>query len=153
MWTELVHELKDFPDAVLSSVDSSGYPFSMRCKPAADEAAQRLRIELPEYANFEAGPAWLLCHKHDEALWHLKSFTVKGRLEQDDRGDWLFYPQKFIAGAGIGGLKAMAKFVQDGRRSTKRYLEKRELSRPAVGWDTIHSIWAEVHRSDQARSV
>jgi len=78
---------------------------------------------------------------------------VKGLLEQDDRGDWLFYPQKYIPGAGIGGLKAMAKFVQDGRRSTKRYLEKRDLSRPTIAWDTIHAIWADVHRNGQAHNV
>lgn len=153
MWTELVHELKDFPTAVLTCVDSSGYPFSIRCTPDPDDESQRLRLELPEYIDFQAGPAWLLCHKHDEALWNLKSFAVKGRLGQDDRGCWLFLPEKYIPGAGIGGLKAMVKFVQDGRRSTKRYLEKRDLPRPAIAWDTIHSIWADVHRNGQAHKA
>jgi len=153
MWTELVRELNDFPDAVLSCVDTSGYPFSIRCKPDADYGSQCLGIELPEYIDFQSGPAWLLCHRHDEALWNLKSFTVKGLLEQDDRGCWLFTPQKYIPGAGIGGLKAMVKFVQDGRLNTGRYLDKRNLSRPVIAWDTIHAIWSDVHRDGQAKNA
>jgi len=153
MWTELVHELEDFPDVVFSSVDSTGYPFSIRCKPDPDDVSQVLRIQLPDYISFQPGPAWMLCHRHDEALWNLKSFTVKGRFEQDDQGSWLFTPEKYIPGAGIGGLKAMVKFVQDGRRSTRRYLEKRNLPRPVIAWDTVHAIWAEIHRNSSANST
>jgi hypothetical protein len=147
MWAEMVRELENFPDAVLSCVDSSGYPFSICCKPNPDNGSQRLSIELPEYISFQAGPAWLLCHKHDEALWNLRSFTVKGQLKQDDQGCWLFYPQKYIPGAGIGGMMGLVKFLRDGRRNTKRYLEKRNLPRPAIAWDTIHAAWADVHRN------
>ena len=74
---------------------------------------------------------------------NLKSFTVCGELEQDARG-WLFRPQKFIPGAGIGGMRAMVKFVQMGRRSTQEYLDKRNLKRPKIEWDTLHAIWVDV---------
>jgi len=152
MWTEMIHELEDFPTAVLTCIDSSGYPFSVRCNTDPDDESQVLRIQLPEYVKFQPGPAWILCHKHDESLWNLKSFTVKGFLKQDDRG-WFFTPQKFIPGAGIGGLMAMVKFLQDGRRSTRRYLEKRNLPRPVIAWDTVHAIWAEIYRNGHTNNI
>jgi hypothetical protein len=151
MWIEMVHELEDFSSAVLTCVDATGYPFSIRCRPKPEDVSQTLLIHLPEYVKFQPGPAWMLCHKHDESLWNLKSFTVKGLLKQDDRG-WLFYPQKYIPGAGIGGLMAMVKFLLDGRRNTRRYLEKRNLSRPVIAWDTVHALWAEVHRNSHANN-
>lgn len=143
MWPEIVVEMADFPTAVLTCIDSLGYPFSIRCEPKPDPVSQVLRVQLPEYLQFQPGPAWILCHKHDESLWNLKSLTVKGLLEQDAQG-WLFRPLKYIPGAGIGGLIALVKFVQDGRHSTKQYLEKRHLPRPSIAWDTVHAIWAEV---------
>lgn len=152
MWTELVHELEDFSTAVVTCVDATGYPFSLRCRPEPDDTTQALHVQVPDYAKFQPGPAWILCHKHDESLWNLKSFTVKGVLEQGDKG-WLFFPQKYIPGAGIGGMMAMVKFLKDGRQNTKRYLEKRNLSRPAIAWDTVHALWAEIHRNDRAGSA
>ena len=143
MWHEIVKEMADFPSAVLTGTDASGYPFSIRCNPEPEAAAQVLRVEMPSYVQIQPGPASLLCHKHDEWLWNLKSFTVCGELEQDARG-WLFRPQKFIPGAGIGGMRAMVKFVQMGRRSTQEYLDKRNLKRPKIEWDTLHAIWLDV---------
>ena len=147
MWPELVKELADFSSAVVTGIDGSGYPISIRCKPEPDADAQVLRVQIPEYAQIQPGPASLLCHKHDERLWNLKSFTVCGSLEQNARG-WSFRPQKFIPGAGIGGMWAMVKFVQSGRRSTQQYLDKRHLVRPKIEWDTLHAIWEDVKRAE-----
>ena len=47
---------------------------------------------------------------------------------------------------------AMVKFLLDGRRNTRRYLEKRNLSRPVIAWDTVHALWAEVHRNSHANN-
>ena len=146
MWDELVKQLGDFASAVLTGADASGYPFSIRCRPEPDAVAQALRVRVPEYANIQAGPAGLLCHKHDEALWNLKSFVVRGSLEQDAQG-WLFRPQQFIPGAGIGGLIGMVKFLKDGRRCARQYLDKRGLARPSIEWDQIHAVWAEIKRT------
>jgi hypothetical protein len=148
MWTEIVKEMADFSTAVLTSVDASGYPFSIRCKPNPDSVAQVLRVQIPEYIQFKPGPAGLLYHKHDESLWNLKSLTLRGLLEQDAQG-WFFRPLKYTPGAGIGGLPAMVKFVKDGRRSARQYLEKRHLPRPVIAWDTVHEIWAEIHTKGQ----
>ncbi len=148
MWNELLKELSDFPDSVLTSLDTQDYPFSIRtrCEPVLID--QVLRVQVPTYTRVHPGPASLLCHRHDDLLWNLKSFTVRGFLELDDQG-WLFRPQKMIAGAGIGGMLAMVKFLRDGRRSAKQYLEKRGLTRPKIDWDAIHAMWAEIHREEK----
>ena len=100
MWNELVKHLADYTSAVLTGRDATGYPFSIRCKPEPDTGAQVLRVIVPEYADLRPGSAGLLCHKHDEQLWNLNSFIVRGSLERDTLG-WLFRPQQFIPGAGI----------------------------------------------------
>jgi len=148
MWTKIVKDMAGFSTVVLTSVDASGYPLSIRCKTNPDPIAQVLRLQIPESVQFKPGPAGLLCHKHDESLWNLKSLMLRGLLEQDAKG-WFFRPLKYTPGAGIGGLPAMVKFVQNGRRSTKQYLEKRHLPRPVIAWDTIHEMWAEIHSKGQ----
>jgi hypothetical protein len=146
MWNELVKHLADFSSAVLTGVNSSGYPFSMRCEPETDASNQVLRVQVPEYTNIQPGPAGLLCHKHDEWLWNLKSFIVRGSLERDAQG-WLFRPEQLTPGAGIGGLIGMLKFLQNGRRTAQQYLDKRHLARPSIAWDKFHALWAEIKRT------
>lgn len=148
MWAEIIKEMADFSTAVLTSVDASGYPFSIRCEPNQDSGDQVLRLQIPEHIQFQSGPAGLLFHKHDESLWNLKSFMLRGLLEQDAQG-WFFRPLMYTPGAGIGGLPAMVKFVQNGRRCTKLFLEKRHLPRPVIDWDTVHALWAEIHKTGQ----
>jgi len=145
MWDEIVRHLSDFPTAVLTGVDDAGYPFSLRCSPEPDDSTQTLRFRLPEGAGIGIGPASLLCHSHDEQLWNLKSFFLRGELERD-AGGWIFRPDRFVPGAGIGGLIGLLRFVRAGRARTKRYLEKRGLARPAVPWDRIHAVWKDVKR-------
>jgi hypothetical protein len=145
MWDEIVGQLADFPTAVVTGVDDTGYPFSLRCKPEPDHSTQTLRLHLPEGTRIRVGPACLLCHRHDEQLWNLKSFLVRGELEVDARG-WVLRPRQFVPGAGIGGLMGLLRFVRAGRRRTRRYLEKRNLARPPVPWDRIQAMWSEVKR-------
>lgn len=145
MWDDILQHLADFSTAVLTAIDDTGYPFSVRCTPEADDATQTLRFHLPEGTRIRVGPASLLCHRHDEQLWNLKSFMVRGSLERDARG-WMLRPRRFVPGAGIGGLPGLLRFVRDGRRRTRRYLEKRGLARPNVPWDRIHAVWEEVKR-------
>ncbi len=145
MWDDILQHLADFPTAVLTAVDDTGYPFSVRCAPETDDATQTLRFRLPEDTRIRVGPASLLCHRHDAQLWNLKSFMVRGTLERDARG-WMLRPRRFVPGAGIGGLLGLLRFVRDGRRRTRRYLEKRGLARPTVPWDRIHAMWREVKK-------
>ena len=137
MWDEVLKYLPDFPSAVLTGTDAEGYPFSVRCWPRPEERV--LRVRLPEGTKIQSGPASLLCHRHDETLWNLKSFLVRGVLSRDGEA-WSFEPRRFVPGAGIGGLPAMARFFIGSRRRAGRYLKKRGLERPKVPWVEINTI-------------
>ena len=143
MWDEIVTHLQDFPGAVVTGVDREGYPFSARCIPEPDGRTRTLRVQLPESAGVQAGPASLLCHQHDEQLWNLKSFVVRGTLERDVSG-WVLRPSKFVPGAGIGSFLALVRFIFEGRRTARRYLEKRGWPRPRIPWARIRATWAEI---------
>jgi hypothetical protein len=140
-----VRHLGDFPSAVLTGVDDTGYPFSARCRPEPDGPTQTLRLQLPASIPLRAGPAGLLCHRHDAQLWNLKSFWVRGSLGANP-GGWTFHPQKFVPGAGIGGPMGVVRFIRDGRRRARQYLKKRGLARPEIPWDRIHAVWQDIER-------
>jgi len=137
VWAEITKHLYQFESAILSGLDQSGYPFSVRCRPYPDPSGDEvLSLWLPPDTDLRPGPASLLCHRHDENLWNLKSFLVRGVLRKDD-GGWSFQPSRFISGPGIGGLPAMLRFFTRSRRNARRYLEKRGLTRPRIPWDEI----------------
>jgi hypothetical protein len=139
VWAEITKHLYQFESAVLSGLDQSDYPFSVRCRPYPDPSEDEvLRVWLPPDTFLRPGPASLLCHRHDENLWNLKSFLVRGVLKKD-AGGWSFEPKRFIPGAGIGGLPAMIRFFTRSRRNARRYLEKRGLARPRIPWDEINA--------------
>jgi hypothetical protein len=143
MWDEITRHLYQFESAVVSGLDTAGYPFSMRCRPYADASgAEVLRIRLPADTPLRPGPASLLCHMHDENLWNLKSFLVRGVLVRDETG-WSFEPSRFIPGASIGGLPARIRFFTGSRRKAGRYLKKRGFARPRVPWDEINAAKKE----------
>ena len=139
MRAEITKYLYQFESAVLSGLDEAGYPFSVRCRPylkaAGDEA---LKVWLPPNTPLRPGPASLLCHSHDEELWNLRSFLVRGVLVRDD-GGWIFEPRQFIPGAGIGGMPDTIRFFTSSRRNAGRYLRKRGLARPRIPWDEINT--------------
>lgn len=132
MWPEIERYLPQFDSAVLTTIDEAGGPFSLRCRPQRTGEDQ-LTLALPESILFLPGPACLLFHWHDERLWNLKSFVLRGTLEKSVAG-WTFRPHKFIPGMGIGGLRSFWRLLVQGRRTTNRYLKQRGLSRPAVPW-------------------
>ena len=139
MWAEITRHLYESESAVLSGLDEEGYPFSVRCRPYPDTSgAEVLKIWLPPGTPVRPGPASLLCHSHDENLWNLKSFLVRGALVKD-AGGWSFEPGQFIPGMGIGGLPAMIRFFISARRKASRYLEDRDLARPSIPWDEINA--------------
>ncbi|MGD8751824.1 MAG: hypothetical protein PVG14_10405 [Anaerolineales bacterium] len=147
MWDKLVKSLAAFSDAVVTGLDPEGYPYSVRCTPQVDHASQVLHVQFHPEAMIQPGPAGLLCHSHDEWMWDLKSFAVHGRLERQD-GGWIFRPQRYITGMGMGGLLGYIRMIGNSRRAAKRYLERRGLPRPAAPWDAIKSLRAESKRGE-----
>lgn len=136
MWNKIVKYLPQFSSAVLTSVDADGYPVSVRCKPQLDAAAQVLRLRAPDDLGIQPGPAALLCHSHDERLWSLKGFAVRGTLERADE-DWVLRPARFVPGTGLGSLLPV---ILGAQRRTRRYLKKRNLPRPRVPWDKLKAL-------------
>lgn len=141
MWGEIVNHLPSFESAVLTGLDGEGYPYSVRCRPYTDPVRRVLRMRLPDGTPVQPGPASLLCHKHDESMWNLKSFLVRGELSRDARG-WSLRPRRFVRGAGIEGPMGMVRFLTGSRRNARRYLRKRELARPRIPWEEIEAIKA-----------
>jgi hypothetical protein len=146
MWADIVKNVVKYPSAVVTSIDSTGYPFSFRCTPELEHAVKVLRIPIPEGTDVQSGPASLLCHRHDEWLWNMKSFSVRGVLEHGTQG-WNLRPLRFIHGDASQDLRGMLRFVRLGRRNAKRYLKRRGLPRPKVPWDEICAAWTETKAS------
>ncbi len=142
---EIARYLPEFPSAVLSGLDAEGYPYSVRCRPAPGSSTVVPRLVLPTETAIEPGPASLLCHSHDERLWNLRSFLVRGRLEQVGNGR-TFVSERFVPGGGIGGPLGTAKAFVGMRRTATRYLHKRGLSRPPIPWDEIEALKGKAQR-------
>ena len=151
MWAELVAALEQFDDAVLSGVGPDGYPVSVRVRPrpqASDELLL-LATELP--VVLAPGPASVLCHRHDRRLWHLRSFLVRGVLDQSERG-WVLRPTALVPGTGLAGALGDARTFLAARRRAGRYLAHRGLQRPVVPWDELRSLRRSLRRvTDQRR--
>jgi hypothetical protein len=101
MWDEIAKHLPSFESAVLTGLGGEGYPYSVLCRPYTDPVRQVLRMRLPAGIALQPGPASLLCHMHDENMWNLKSFLVRGDLSRDARG-WSLRPQRFVPGPESG---------------------------------------------------
>jgi hypothetical protein len=147
MWDDIVKNLAKFPNAVLTGTDTNGYPFSVRCIPQIDPSQKLLRLVNMGHLPIQSGLAGLLCHSHDELLWDLKSFMVRGNLRPDEQG-WVFQPTQFIPGTGMGGPLEPMKFILRMRKTAKQYLEKRGLARPQVQWQGFRKIWADVKKGN-----
>ncbi|MEP7359211.1 MAG: hypothetical protein ABI847_18310 [Anaerolineales bacterium] len=139
MWTQLEKHLPEFANAVLSGLDPAGDPYGVRCWPVLEPGQQRLRLPLAPTLPLQPGPACLLCHTHDEHLWNLKSFVVRGTLEGDDL-DWVLIPRQFIPGMGIGGWRSYMHFVRHGRAATRAYFAQRGQPYPVVRWDQLMAL-------------
>ena len=142
MWNDIVTNLSKFSSPILTGIGVGGFPFSIRCAPELDHVQKRLYIEIFDGLPVEPGPASLMCHVHNELLWNLDSFLVRGRLEKGETG-WIFYPEKFLkSGASTNPIEQLRGLFKS-RSRAKQYLEKRGLSRPQVPWDDIKALRAE----------
>jgi len=145
MWAEIAQTLPSYCSAVLTGVDANGYPFSIRCRPQIDQSRQRILVDIAPTLPFEPGPASLLCHSHNEELWDLRSFLLRGRLESVD-GAWIFRPAKIFDGE-LAGMIERLKLLRQVRKSTRRYLERRGLPRPKIPWEDYERLWAKTKQA------
>jgi hypothetical protein len=145
MWAEIEKHLPMFESAVLTVRDFEGYPYSVRCRAEQDRSAGFLRLDLAAGAAIRPGLGSLLFHSHDEELWNQKVFILRGRL-QGEPGEWVFRPEKFVPSIGTVGIRGLARFLFDVRKSTAAYLKKRNLPRPRIPWEEIEAIKGQAHQ-------
>jgi hypothetical protein len=131
-----------FSSAVLTWIDASGFPFSIRCRPVIGPSG--VRIDLSNSIAAEPGRAGLLYHSHNDKLWRLRMLLVVGLLEREGRA-WVFHPQKIITGvAGVNKLHMLRSLV-NARRTASRYLNQRHMPRPEVQWKRIRELQRELN--------
>jgi len=138
VWDSIDRHLPRFSTGVVTCLGTSGYPASTRCTPRRDG---RVAIVLEGGAvdMLCAGPASLLCHRHDHALWNLYALQLQGWLAYEDLA-WRFYPRRFLPGQGADGPLGLLKFALRARRNAARYLAQRNLPRPTIPWDEIIAV-------------
>ncbi len=148
MWNKIISQLDQFPDPILTGIDGNGYPYSTPCKPLSDEARQVILIPLKGDVPIQPGPAGLLYHSHNEALWNLKEIQILGNIEPTGQG-WIFTPNRFLYGNGKEGFIGQFKMITKARADANHYLQKRSLSRPKIHWDEIVQVKREAKKSRQ----
>jgi hypothetical protein len=140
-WAAVARELRRYDSAVVVVRDDRGYPVSVRCAPAPDERTATFKVPIPDGLGIAVGPAWLLCHFHDERFWSLRSFGARGSLERA-KGEWRFRPTAFVT--GVGGIAAAVRMYVGARARAGRYLASRGLKPPEILWDQINAIKKEM---------
>ncbi|UVO12373.1 hypothetical protein NM962_21350 [Mycobacterium sp. SVM_VP21] len=142
MWADAARELAAFSEigGVVTAADSYGYPVSVRqAALPLNPATGEMVIAWPNGLDVVEGPANLLCHSHDEKLWHLKALRIQGRLER--RGDaWIFVGSAFTPSARMAVV--LSRAARSNRAAGNRYLARRGLIRPQVNWTEVK----EIHR-------
>lgn len=135
MWAKAAKAIAGFREGVITGLDASGYPVSVRQTSLPYDAKRgELPVIIPSALGMQAGAANLLCHAHDDKLWNLRAISVKGRLEQ--RGlTWVFVTTAYEPQSQLAMVGKM-------RRSMASYLAKRNLPVPQVDFDAVKRLWA-----------
>jgi hypothetical protein len=152
MWNEILDALERHDDAVLTGYDEEGFPFSVRCVPSADWRNRRLIVGVPASSGIQPGRASILMHSHNEELWDLVQFLIRGTLVKTKEG-YYFVPANINGSprpaAGLDPLRTMKRIRDRGNA----YLNKRGIPRPKVPWDDIKRLQerARQRREEMAR--
>lgn len=147
MWNEvLIRCAAAYPSAVLTSVEDSGYPASVRCRPTFDAAQQQITFaDLPPLAADWRGPACLLFHRHAPDLGDQHELLITGTLAPAG-GTLALAPKAFLTGSGRQDTDRMAvagspldllRFLLLGRRQARAYLARRGAPWPPRPWDKM----------------
>jgi hypothetical protein len=147
MWDRRLAALaRSYPTAVLTWVEPSGYPASVRVAIELDEERERVLFpSLPLAAHGWTGPACLLFHEHDERLEGLRQMVLKGDLVGDDEAVVLDVTE-FVTANGRAGTDRMPHagaplhmlaFYRLGRRKASDYLAKRGEPWPPIPYEAI----------------
>jgi len=142
----LLKLIDTYQSAVLSSVESNGYPASVRCQTRVDISHHLVIIpNPPTLAQNWRGRACLLFHEHDAGLEALRQMVALGELRDED-GILTFQIEKFVTANGrtdsdqmphASSPIHMLKFFFLGRRNAQAYIAKRGKPWPPIPYDDI----------------
>jgi hypothetical protein len=136
-FTVAVRQLPGYRSAVLATVDEHNAPYLLRVRPEVDSDSGTFLLDVPPGAQPRSGPASMLCHSHDAKLWSLRSFIVVGHLEERD-GRWALTCHRYVPGMSRNPLRAVA-MVRRCRRTSRDYLQRRQLSTLSVMWNEYNA--------------
>lgn len=131
-FAQLGRELPFFDSAVLGTATGGESPVLRRVRLAVEPGSAAFRVAGPT-AGLVAGPASVLLHRHDDALWHQRQAGAIGELGQTD-GHWWFRPDRILPSQFPSNPLDMMRIIRQARRSASRYLDRRGLPRPTIDW-------------------
>jgi hypothetical protein len=147
MWNkQLAALVRAYSSGVLTLVEPSGYPLSLRCMVEVDDAREVIRIpQPPALAQGYEGLACLLFHRHNEHLENQYEMLIKGSVSGAD-GGLIFRPSDFLTGTGSPKTDRMPhaadpiqmiQFMRLGRRKAKEYMAKRQAPWPPIQFEGL----------------
>jgi hypothetical protein len=147
MWnSRLIALAQAYSSAVLTIVEPSGYPLSVRCNVTFDATREAIGFALlPARASEWQGKACLLFHRHNERLESQHELQIRGELI-NLAGELVFHPIAFVTGTGSTTKDAMPhagapldliRFMLLGQRKARAYLRKRGKAWPATDFDAL----------------
>ncbi len=154
MWNEKLAECgKVYSSAVLTVVEESDYPVSVRCKPAFNAARKEITFEeLSPLAEGWRGSACLLLHRHNDVLEDFYELVIRGELS-DEGAVLIFRPTDFVTGSGrqdtdrmphAGAPLHLIQFMMLGRRKAREYIAKRGKPWPPINFDILTQATQDV---------
>jgi hypothetical protein len=151
-WDEILDALEAHETALLTGYDEDGFPFSVRCMPIADRQHRRLNVELPSASGIRPGRASILMHSHNEELWDLAQFLIRGTLVKGSDGYYFVPASTSGSPQPPSGLDAF-RTLRGIRNRGNAYLKNRRKGRPRIPWDEVNRLQerAEKWREQQAR--
>src|SRR5690349_13220652 len=101
MWNnQLIACAQQYPSGVLTIVEQTGSPVSVRCVVQYDDRQQVITVpNPPPLAATWRGKACLLFHRHKDDLGDQHEMMIKGTLD-DGAGGLIFHPTEFLTGSG-----------------------------------------------------
>jgi len=135
MWNKrLIACARTYPSAVLTVVEDSGYPRSVRCVVEFDDARELILFPVrPLDVVGRQGSACLLFHQHNADLSGQRELLIKGEL-REEAGKLFLRPGDFLTGSGrqdtdrmpyAGSPLDIFRYMMLGRRKARVYLAKR----------------------------
>ncbi|HEY7827470.1 MAG TPA: hypothetical protein VIB99_04505 [Candidatus Limnocylindrales bacterium] len=148
MWSEaLAAGIPDYRSAVLSWVEPSGDPTSIRCRIVLRRDSHVIELtDLAPVARAWRGKACLLFHMHDERLEGLRQMVLKGMLGVAEDGSVEFAVSDFVTANGKPNTDQMPHasaplhmfaFYRLGRSKARAYLAKRGAPWPPIPFEQI----------------